>query len=391
MRYGRTAVSALVAAAALTACSGSDGGGKGGRETESGGAECRTTAASPRYRAPIAAGRRLLPRLAAGLRAPGLSLAVAVDGSVVWSVNCGFANLRDRTPVTDGTLFRIGSVSKTLTATTLAHYVSAGRVDLDAAITRYVPSFRGGNGVTLRRLAGHLAGIRHYETRAEVVNRRRFAHVRDALAIIEGDALVAPPGAQFAYSTYGYNLIGAALERATRREFAALVREAVLTPAHLEHTLPGTMGVNGASTFYELTDTGGVRLAPPIDLSDRVPGGGYLSTARDLAVFGSLLAEGRLVPRRLTRTLFTSQRTAAGELTGYGIGFEVRPSADGLFVGHTGAVDGGTSALLIHVRSGTTLALATNVGFATAAAPPPPPESTPDPPDLLLPFVRAGR
>jgi serine beta-lactamase-like protein LACTB, mitochondrial len=337
------------------------------------------------------AGGKLVPRLASGLRAPGLSLAVAVKGTVIWSVNCGFANVRAGTPVTDETLFRIGSVSKTLTAATLASYAASGKVDLDAPISTYLPSFRPSSGITLRRLAGHLAGIRHYETRAEVVNRRHFDHVRDALAIVEDDPLVAPPGTRFAYSTYGYNLIGAALEHVAGREFGAIVREAILAPAGLDRTVPGTTRNAAASAFYELTDTGSTRPAPPIDLSDRLPGGGFLSTARDLAVFGSRLADGRVVPRTMTRTIFTSQRTIQGERTGYGLGVEIHPSPHGLFVGHTGAVDGGTSALVIHVPSGTALAIATNVGFATAASPPPPPESTPDPPELLIPFVRARR
>jgi hypothetical protein len=60
----------------------------------------------------------------------------------------------------------------------------------------------------------------------------------------------------------------------------------------------------------------------------------------------------------------------------------------GLFVGTTGAVDGGTAALLIHVKTGTVLALTTNLGYATAVSPPPPKKGTTDPPTLLLPFIR---
>jgi CubicO group peptidase (beta-lactamase class C family) len=346
---------------------------------------CRTTSAAATYRAAIDSDSPLLRPLYRGLRAPGLSIAVAVHGRIVWSAACGFADLRRRIPVSDTTQFRIGSVSKTLTAAALAHYADAGVVDLDAPITRYLPAFPHPRGITLRRLAGHLAGIRHYETADEVVNRRHFPSVRAALAVFANDPLVARPGTRFAYSSYGYDVIGAALERATRLSFPALMQRAVLTPAGLRWT----MLVRGPRQprFYELASGGTVHLAPPIDLSDRLPGGGFVSTARDLARFGSLLAGGLVRPSSV-RAMFTSQRTISGAKTGYGLGFEVHPSPVGLFVGHTGAVDGGTAGLIVHPASATALAIATNVGYATAETPPPPRPGTPDPPRLLLPFLR---
>lgn len=130
--------------------------------------------------------------------------------------------------VRDTTQFRIGSVSKTLTAAALVHYADAGLVELDAPIARYLPGFPHARGITLRRLAGHLAGIRHYETADEAVNRRHFPSVRATLAIFANDPLVSSPGTRFAYSSYGYDVIGAALERATRLSFPELMRRAVL-------------------------------------------------------------------------------------------------------------------------------------------------------------------
>jgi serine beta-lactamase-like protein LACTB len=358
--------------------------GCGGHQRSAG--RCKTTSAATAYRSAIDADRPLLRPLYRGLRAPGLALAVAVRGRIVWSATCGFADLGRRVPVQDTTQFRIGSVSKTLTAAALVHYADTGAVDLDAPITRYLPGFPHARGITLRRLAGHLAGIRHYETADEAVNGRHFRSVRATVALFANDPLVARPGSRFAYSSYGYDVIGAALERATHLPFAALMQRSVLRPAGLA----GTTLVRGPrqAQFYELTNRGSVRRAPPIDLSDRLPGGGFVSTARDLARFGSLLAAGGVVRRSSVRLMFTSQRTTSGVTTGYGLGFEVHPSPAGVLVGHTGAVDGGTAGLVVHPASATALALATNVGYATAEAPPPPRPGTPDPPRLLLPFLR---
>jgi hypothetical protein len=79
-----------------------------------------------------------------------------------------------------------------------------------------------------------------------------------------------------------------------------------------------------------------------------------------------------------------TQRTTTDEETGYGLGFEVHPSPFGLFVGHTGAVAGGTAALLIHVKTGTVLALTTNLGYATALSPPPPEAGHPRPAEAVV-------
>src|SRR5215207_1466742 len=349
---------------------------------------CRQSQASAAYRRAIAIDRPLLRRLKQGLRAPGLSLAVASGGKIVWSVSCGYADLKTHLPVTAHTRFRIGSVSKTLTATALARYVEIGRVDLDMRVDRYVDFPTHGGTITLRRLAGHLAGIRHYESQAEAVNRRHFASVNDTLELFKDDPLVAEPGTRFSYSSYGYDVIGAALERVSGRDFATLMRETVLAPAAMRETTLATAPPTTRATFYELKDSGGVRIAPPIDLSDRLPAGGFLSAANDLARFGVALTNGTLVGRQTAEMMFRTQRTTVGDQTGYGLGFEVHPSPFGLFVGHTGAVAGGTAALLIHVKSGTVMALATNLGYATAVSPPPPKPGTPDPPKLLLPFIR---
>jgi serine beta-lactamase-like protein LACTB, mitochondrial len=349
---------------------------------------CRERRAAPEYRQVIAKDRVLLRRLYDGLRAPGLSLTVATRGRIVWSVSCGYADLATRRPVTAETRFRIGSVSKPLTATALAHYADIGRVDLDAPVDRYVdfPSHHG--AITLRRLAGHLAGIRHYESRAEAVNRRHFPSLAAALARFATDPLVAEPGTRFSYSSYGYDVIGAALERVSGRDFASLMHATVLAPSSMRRTTLMSAPAATRATFYEVEDGGGVRVAPPIDLSDRLPAGGFLSTADDLARFGIALTRGALVSPRTEATMFRSQRTRAGKETGYGLGFEVHPSPFGLFVGHTGAVAGGTAGLIIHVETGTVFALTTNLGYATAISPPPPKPGTPDPPRFLLPFIR---
>ena len=348
--------------------------------------DCRDWYAAKAYRREIASVRRLVPRMKRAFGAPGLSVAIAADGKLVWSQSCGFADRRRRRAVSRTTQFRVGSVSKTLTAATIARLHEQGRIDVEGAIREYVPTFpRQGPAPTVRQLGGHLGGIRHYQG-GEAINTTHYDSVTDSLRVFIGDPLVAIPGEQFHYSSYGFNLIGAAIETATGAEFGRAVSATLLGPLRMTRTSVGRPPLGGTQ-FYEVTGARRAVAAPRIDLSDRYPSGGFLSTAEDLVRFGTGITSGRFLEERSQALLFTSQRTAAGRPTGYGLGFELGRSPVGPVAGHIGNVVGGTAFILIHPRTRVVVALVTNVGWVTAPRPPDL-SGTPEPPQLAMPFIR---
>ena len=155
--------------------------------------------AAPRHARPAdaAEARRIVDELMQRAAIPGLQAAVAVDGQMVWSEGFGLANVELNVPVSPTTRFRIGSVSKTLTAAALATLVEKRQIDLDAEVQRYVPSFPDkGHRLTIRHLAGHLAGIRNYRG-TEFINRTRYDTVADALPVFASDPLLFPPGTKY--------------------------------------------------------------------------------------------------------------------------------------------------------------------------------------------------
>jgi CubicO group peptidase (beta-lactamase class C family) len=312
--------------------------------------------------------------------APGLSVAVGADGKLVWSESCGFGDLGRHVPVRRTTRFRVGSVSKPITAAAAARLSEQGRLDLDADIRRYVPSFP--QAATARQLGGHLGGIRHYQG-GEAVNTVHYDSVADSLRVFAGDPLVAAPGERFSYSSYGFNLLGAAVGSAAGAPFPAAVESLVLRPLGMAST--GLESPRG-TRFYEVTGSRRAVPAPKVDLSDRAPSGGFYSTAEDLVRLGLGVTDPSFLDPRSRRLLFTTQRTRSGEPTGYGFGFELHDSPLGVFAGHTGNVVGGTSFLLVHPRTRVVVALATNIGFVTAAEAPDL-RAAPDPPALALPFI----
>ena len=136
---------------------------------------------------------------------PSLSVAVGVDGRIVWTEGFGWADIEQRVPVRPSSKFRVGSVAKPMTAALLALIYERGGIDLDAPVQRYVPSFPAKkHPVTTRQLAGHIAGIRHYQG-DEFLSSRYYETVLEGLEIFENDPLLFEPGTQYSYSTYGWN------------------------------------------------------------------------------------------------------------------------------------------------------------------------------------------
>src|SRR5712671_8010285 len=175
----------------------------------------RRSGSVPAAYADVVAGERTLVCQRLATQIPGVQVAVAVNGKLVWSEGFGYADAERQQPVTRETQFRIGSVSKPLTATAVVLLYERGKLDLDVPVQRYVPSFPDkGTPITTRQLGGHLAGIRHYQGDEFTLNQR-FPTVTAALAIFQNDSLVAKPGTRFSYSSYGFNLISAVVESAS--------------------------------------------------------------------------------------------------------------------------------------------------------------------------------
>lgn len=291
-------------------------------------------------------------------KVPGLAVAAAVDGERVWSEQVGYADLSAHLPVGPTTRFRIGSVSKPLTATGLALLVEQGKLDLDAPVQTYLPDFpRKAAVITTRQLAGHLSGIRNYRGR-EATCSQPFPNLRAGLKIFEDDPLEAPPGTKFSYCSYNWNVLGAVMEAAARQDFLEYMDHHVIQPLGLANTRADQSGVVDPrrACFYETGASGTFIPAPAVDQSHKWPSGGFLSTAEDLIGFGSAHLRPGFLKAESLELLFTSQSTITGTPTHYGIGWFVGRGS----VHHGGDAMGGTSILLLLPASRVVVAIVTN-------------------------------
>ncbi|UCC84496.1 MAG: beta-lactamase family protein [Gemmatimonadota bacterium] len=298
---------------------------------------------------------------------PGMSVAVGIDGRVVWSEGFGYADVEHRVPVWEETKFRIGSVSKPVTAAALGLLLEQGKIDLDAPVQRYVPSFPEKRWpITTRLIAGHLSGIRHYRG-DEMRSSRRYATVLDGLEIFQDDTLLFEPGTRYSYSSYGWNLISAVIEGASGQEFLPYMQKNVFDALGMVHTAPEHTDsiIPHRTRYYERTRDGHVLNAPFVDNSYKWAGGGFISTPEDLVRFGFAHLGSEFLKRETIEELWTPQATSNGRSTGYGIGWGAALE-DGQFTraSHGGGSVGGTTSFITYPQDNAVIAVVGNMSQA---------------------------
>jgi CubicO group peptidase (beta-lactamase class C family) len=307
---------------------------------------------------------------------PGVSVAVGVDGDLVWAEGFGWADLERQLPVDPGTRFRAAEVSMPLTSAAAGLLLEKHRLDLDSEIQAYVPEFPKKQWpVTLREVMAHVAGIRN-DAGDEEPLMERCARTADGLRRFAGSALLFEPGTRFHVSSYGWILVSAAIEAAAEQPFFSFMRDRVFAPLGMDDTSVDLMSddVADRATFYYPRFAGDNRYGPELaregDHSCFAGASGFLSTPSDLVRFAMAVNGGRLLQPETVRLLQTPQRLASGEETGYGLGWAIATvplaGAPTRMAGQSSRQDfiGGTASLLTFPDRRLAVAVMSNTGFA---------------------------
>ena len=295
---------------------------------------------------------------------PGISIAIAVDNQIRYAKGFGAADLENSVPAKATTVYRTASIAKPLTATAIMQLAEKGKLDLDAPIQKYCAAFPEKPWpITARLLLGHLSGIRHYQKPGESSGTEHYFTIEDSLKIFKNDPLLHEPGTKYFYSTYGYSVLGCAIEGASGLRYEDYMQENVFRPAGMEHTsidehffiIPnrarGYMKLDEA-TYAQLpgviktrVKVGQILNAQLHDTSMKVPGGGLASTAVDLVSFGIASIKERLIKESTLEQMWTAQKMKDGKETGYGLGWGVGTVEGVKRISHSGG-QAGTSTLL---------------------------------------------
>ena len=304
---------------------------------------------------------------------PGVSVSVVLDGKTVWTQGFGKADLENSVPATPETLFRLASVSKTMTATAILQLVERGRLDLDAEVQAYCPAFPKKHWpISTRQLLGHLGGIRHYhpDGKGDVPSdsARHFASMEESLTLFASDPLVAQPGTKFNYSTYGYTLLGCVLEGAAHQKYIDYMRANIFEPAGMRVTqVDDNFAIVAHRTrWYNKEESGPVKNAGVLDSSYKIPGGGFVSSAEDMARYEEALFADKLVKRSTRELMWTSQKTSDGKETGYGLGWGLSSKFGLQLISHSGGQQGTSTDILLAPDRHAAIVVLANMGNVDA-------------------------
>jgi CubicO group peptidase (beta-lactamase class C family) len=308
-------------------------------------------------------------------RAPGIAVAVVENGEYEWSKGFGMADLENSVPVTPQTLFRLASVSKPITAVAALQLWERGKLDLDAPVQKYCPAFpQKPWPITTRELLGHRGGIRHYrsDNDDEVNNTKHFDDpIAGGLQFFANDPLVAEPGTKFHYSTQGFTLVGCAIEGASGEKYVEFVKANVFVPAAMNSTQWDDRFaiIPHPTSFYSKNKAGVVQNADLLDSSYKIPGGGWLSSAGDMARFEVAILRDRLLKAATMDLMWTApQPPAGGENRDYALGWGIGELDGSKIVAHEGGQQGTSTLILMAPERRGGVVILTNLDSADPTA-----------------------
>lgn len=270
--------------------------------------------------------------------APGVSVAIGIDNELCFEQGYGLADVENQVPASAESVYRLASISKMLTGVAVLQLVEAGKLDLAKPIQAYVPGFPEKQApITCDLLLKHQSGIRHYKGDLEIRSNRHYQRVRDSFEIFQDDPLLFDPGERFSYTTYGFNVLGAAIEGASGEDYVGYVEKHIAVPSGMKTLQPDSPFAIIPHRAAGYRKQGKKLLNDfSVDISNKIPGGGWCSAAGDLVRFAGALNSGKLLDSQTLETMWTPQKTSAGMQTNSGYGCFVDVVDDDRLISHSG-------------------------------------------------------
>lgn len=295
---------------------------------------------------------------------PGLTLAVLRRGEVVKCQAYGLASVELQAPAREDTIYEIGSITKSFTATVVMDLVEEGKLRLDEPIHTYLPDLpEAWKGVTVRHLLTHTSGVPSYTDVGDFVQLARTEHTpAEIIALVEKKPLEFAPGERWAYSNSGYFLLGMIVEKVAGQSFGLVLKERVLGPLGLARTRPNapTSIIPGRSAGYGRI-LGVLLNRDPLTPSAAFSAGFLVSDVNDMLKWGAAQSSDTVLTAASREMMTTPVKLNDGTTNPYGFGWNNRRRQGHRRMDHAGGTAGFSSLLVVYPDDGLVIALLANL------------------------------
>jgi CubicO group peptidase (beta-lactamase class C family)/D-alanyl-D-alanine dipeptidase len=281
---------------------------------------------------------------------PAFSVALVDGNQIVWAQGFGYQRPDQKIPATAHTVYRVGSVSKLFTDIAIMQMVEAGKINLDAPVSQYIPDFHPQNPfrkpITLRELMSHRSGLLREPPVGNYFDPTQPT-LQATVRSMNSTALVYEPGTRLKYSNAGIAVVGYTLQELNQQSFPEYLQQAVLAPMGMSASAfaPEPERTRNLAQAY-MWSYDGLKFAAPTFELGLAPAGCMYSTVTDLAQFLMVLFDGgrgpkaQVVKRETLEQMWTPQFAKPGQKRGYGLGFAVSELDGHRVIGHGGAIYG---------------------------------------------------
>ena len=305
-------------------------------------------------------------------KAPALSIAIVTDNQMSFSKGYGLADIENNVAARSDTAYRLASIAKSMTAIAVMQLVERGKIELNAPVNKYCAAYPEKQAlkdapdkqfsITVRQLLIHQSGVRHNKPE-EVLTTKHYNNITEAVGSFKDDPLVIEPETKYSYSTPGYTLLGCAIEGASGVSYIDYLRENIFKPAGMTRTLVDDVYavIPNRARGYRKTQAGEIQNAPLHDTSIKLLGGGFVTTAEDLAKFAIAVSNNQLVKAETLVQMWTKPKTSDGKEQGYAMGFLISDRDGLLRVFNDGSQAGTRTYIFLMPKQKFAVALMTNL------------------------------
>lgn len=251
----------------------------------------------------------------------------------VYSRDLGFSNINLRTKSDDQTMYRIGSISKTITASLILKAVQEGKIDFSDNIKTFFPSIEHADQITIRDLLNHHSGIHNFTGGNFLSWNTQPKNRHDLIDSIAKGGSDFKPGTKAIYSNSNYVLLSFILEDIYHQSYAEILNNEIIQPLHLKQFQFGDKTVNPENKAIPYNFEAGWNAATKTDLSIPMGAGAIVSSADDLAKVLEAIFHGKLV----SKSMLTKMEE---QIDGFGFGIFEKTVQGKTAYTHDGAIDG---------------------------------------------------